>query len=197
MAISNDWTNKSLKIQQIDREQKAYRAGMQNVLMMIAGKGGSPGQPYDDPEKGKGPFVPPPGKGMMISGNPSFDINETPATRRTRKIRTLQERGVGGEAGNAGDILKKGVQLPNIQANVNYGSPTERDKWLQLFQGPGGTLRNIKDPDLRKLILQRGAMKADASNNIRRLQESGHQTVLDDDRPGKLKIIKTFKPKAQ
>ena len=194
MAISNDWTNKSLKIQQIDREQKAYRAGMQNVLMMIAGKGGSPGQPYDDPEKGKGPFVPPPGKGMMISGNPSFDINETPATRRTRKIRTLQERGVGGEAGNAGDILKKGVQLPNIQANVNYGSPTERDKWLQLFQGPGGTLRNIKDPDLRKLILQRGAMKADASNNIRRLQESGHQTVLDDDRPGKLKIIKTFKP---
>ena len=41
MAISNDWTNKSLKIQQIDREQKARRAGMregmQNVLMMIAG----------------------------------------------------------------------------------------------------------------------------------------------------------------
>ena len=27
-----------------------------------AGKGGSPGQPYDDPEKGKGPFVPAPGK---------------------------------------------------------------------------------------------------------------------------------------
>ena len=195
MAISNDWTNKSLNIKQIDREREAYQAGMQNVLMMIAGKGGSPGQPYDDPEKGKGPFVPPPGKGMMISGNPSFDINETPATRRTRKIRTLQERGVGGEAGNAGDILKKGVQLPNIQANVNYGSPTERDKWLQLFQGPGGTLSNIKDPDLRKLILQRGAMKADASNNIRRLQPN-HQTVLDDDRPGKLKIIKTFKPKA-
>ena len=122
MAISNDWTNKSLKIQQIDREQEArragMRAGMRNVLMMIAGKGGSPGQPYDDPEKGKGPFVPPPGKGMMISGNPSFDINETPATRRIRKIRTLQERGVGGEKGNAGDILDKGVKLPNIQASV-------------------------------------------------------------------------------
>ena len=27
-----------------------------------AGKGGSPGQPYDDPEKGKGPFVPAPGR---------------------------------------------------------------------------------------------------------------------------------------
>ena len=66
--------------------------------------------------KGKGPFVPPPGKGMMISGNPSFDINETPATRRTRKIRTLQERGVGGESGNASDILKRGIQLPDIKA---------------------------------------------------------------------------------
>ena len=53
---------------------------------------------------------------LMIAGNPSFDINETPATRRIRKIRTLQERGVGGEKGNAGDILKKGVQLPNLQA---------------------------------------------------------------------------------
>ena len=30
--------------------------------LMIAGKGGAPGQPYDDPEKGKGPFVPAPGK---------------------------------------------------------------------------------------------------------------------------------------
>ena len=195
MANANDLVIKRER-QQLSDAFKKGRMHERNAAMMIAGKGGSPGQPYDDPEKGKGPFVPPPGKGMMISGNPSFDINETPATRRTRKIRTLQERGVGGEAGNAGDILKKGVQLPNIQANVNYGSPTERDKWLQLFQGPGGTLRNIKDPDLRKLILQRGAMKADASNNIRRLQESGHQTVLDDDRPGKLKIIKQFKPKA-
>ena len=35
--------------------------------LMISGKGGSPGQPYDDPEKGKGPFVPAPGKGLMIS----------------------------------------------------------------------------------------------------------------------------------
>ena len=31
-----------------------------NKAKKIAGKGGSPGQPYDDPEKGKGPFVPPP-----------------------------------------------------------------------------------------------------------------------------------------
>ena len=55
-------------------------------------------------------------RSKLVAGNPSFDINETPATRRTRKIRTLQERGVGGEAGNASDILKKGIQLPDIKA---------------------------------------------------------------------------------
>ena len=41
--------------------------------LMIAGKGGSPGQPYDDPEKGKGPFVPAPPRdklaGLRINPN--------------------------------------------------------------------------------------------------------------------------------
>jgi hypothetical protein len=143
--------NKDLQIKQreADISKRSFQAGMKNVLMMIAGKGGSPGQPYDDPEKGKGPFVPPPGKGMMISGNPSFDINETPATRRTRKIRTLQERGVGGEKGNAGDILKKGIQLPNIQAKVNYGTPSPLDKY---WQKTGYPSRNESDEErLRKV----------------------------------------------
>jgi len=133
---------------------------------------------------------------LMIAGNPSFDINETPATRRTRKIRGLQERGVGGEKGNAGDILKKGIQLPNIQANVNYGPPTERDLFLQRFQGKDGTLRNHPEKIRSTILSIGGRMKADASNNIRSLQSSGHQTVLDDNRPGHLKIIKQFKPKA-
>ena len=43
-------------------------------------------------------------------------------------------------------------------SNINYGPPSELDKWLQLYQGPGGTLRHI-DPDMRKLILNRGATK--------------------------------------
>ena len=41
--------------------------------LMISGKGGSPGQPYDDPEKGKGPFVPAPPRdklaGLRINPN--------------------------------------------------------------------------------------------------------------------------------
>ena len=34
------------------------------------------------------------------------------------------------------------------------------------------------------------------ANNIRRLSESGHQLVIDDNDPRKLKIIKQFKPRA-
>ena len=46
---------------------EGVRGGSRNDLSnpnwrLKAGKGGSPGQPYDDPEKGKGPFVPAPGK---------------------------------------------------------------------------------------------------------------------------------------
>ena len=78
-------------------------------------------------------------------------------------------------------------------SGMNYPPPSELDKWLQLYQRNGGSLRHL-DPDLRRLILQRGTMKADAANNIRSLQSSGHQTVLDDNRPGHLKIIKQFKP---
>ena len=95
------------------------------------------------------------GDELMIAGNPSFDINETPATRRIRKIRTLQERGVGGEKGNAGDILKKGVQLPNLQAKVNYGTPSPLDKY---FEEVGYPNRDMS-PEQR-LKIMRGAPKA-------------------------------------
>ena len=44
----------------IDTTDQIVQARVRNSLLKIAGKGGSPGQPYDDPEKGKGPFVPAP-----------------------------------------------------------------------------------------------------------------------------------------
>ena len=76
---------------------------------------------------------------------------------------------------------------------MDYPPPSELDRWLQLYQRNGGSLRHL-DPDLRRLILQRGAMKADAANNIRRLGDTGHQTVIDDNNPNRLKIIKQFQP---
>tara|TARA_R100001594_G_scaffold131405_1_gene171025 strand:- start:43 stop:594 length:552 start_codon:yes stop_codon:yes gene_type:complete len=53
MAISNDWTNKSLKIQQEIEKADAYQAGVKNVLMMI-GQHASPYIPQERPREGVG-----------------------------------------------------------------------------------------------------------------------------------------------
>ena len=84
-----------------------------------------------------------------------------------------------------------------LQIGMNYPPPSELDKWLQIYQRNGGSLRHL-DPDLRKLILQRGAMKAKLpANNISRLQDSGHTTVPDPENPGRLKIIDSLGPQAK
>ena len=73
----------------------------------------------------------------------------------------------------------------------------------------GGTLRDLMLPLLIKEYGKDGSggyknpgallsgMKKLAqlpANDIKRLGDTGHQTVLDDNRPGHLKIIKQFKP---
>ena len=182
--------------------------------LMIAGKGGSPGQPYDDPDKGKGPFVPAPPRDKLAANN----IVPTHGPLGPND----DDYGEGDVPGHPDWKLAGGPQLPNFKPMgrvikgtrkgvlspeenkirqqlqigpqaMDYPPPSELDKWLQLYQRNGGSLRHL-DPDLRRLILQRGAMKAEAANNIRSLQSTGHQTVLDDNRPGHLKIIKQFKP---
>ena len=170
--------------------------------LMIAGKGGSPGQPYDDPEKGKGPFVPAPPRdklaGLRITPN-TIMLPKEPAPAESD-----DDYGEGEIEGHPGWKLAAGPQLPNFKPMgrvikgtregvrtfeenkitqplqigpqaMDYPPPSELDKWLQLYQRNGGSLRHL-DPDLRRLILQRGAMKAEASNNIRRLRDSGHKT---------------------
>jgi hypothetical protein len=151
--------------------------------LMISGKGGSPGQPYDDPEKDKGPFVPAPPRDKLLAGGPQLpDFKPMGRViKGTREgVRTFDE-----------NKITRPLQI-GPQA-MDYPPPSELDKWLQLYQRNGGSLRHL-DPDMRRFILQRGAMKAEAANNIRSLQSTGHQTVLDDNRPGHLKIIKQFKP---
>ena len=159
--MARTWDEKNNDLLKIERETAAYQAGKEAVVNEVMQIGGGTQARLTSKQKREafdkfvidwrkqnsleGTDVMPPNEvvplwmrkaegkneGMTIAGNPSFDINETPATRRTRKIRTLQERGVGGEKGNAGDILKKGIQLPNIQANVDYGTPTPLDKYWQ------------------------------------------------------------------
>ena len=52
MAVTStdQWWGEKLKIAQQETEQA--QAENAQLKLMIAGKGGSPGQPYDDPEKG-------------------------------------------------------------------------------------------------------------------------------------------------
>ena len=145
-TLSGEWLLQKYKAEAMMQHQVAQHAS--------PNPGPDPVRPEDIPiapsspyEKGKSPH-------KFLAGNPSFDINETPATRRIRKIRTLQERGVGGEKGNAGDILKKGIQLPNIQAKVNYGEPTPLDKYFEKVGYPNKDM----SPEQR-LKIMRGAPK--------------------------------------
>ena len=87
--------------------------------------------------------------------------------------------GVGQMAG-----LPSSLTIRSRLAPFTTGGPAPYDK-------ESGSLRGVP-PVLRKILLK-DAMAQLPANNIRRLQPD-HQTVLDDNNPGRLKIIKTFKP---
>ena len=182
--------------------------------LMISGKGGSPGQPYDDPEKGKGPFVPAPPRDKLaannivpthgplgpndddygegdVPGHPDWKLAGGPQLPNFKPMGRVIKGTRKGVLSPEENKIKQQLQI-GPQA-MDYPPPSELDRWLQLYQRNGGSLRHL-DPDLRRLILQRGVMKAEAANNIRSLQSTGHQTVLDDNRPGHLRIIKQFRP---
>ena len=119
--------------------------------LMIAGEGGSPGQPYTPPkEDPKNPYVPAPPR--KLAGGPQLP-NFKPMGRvieGTRKgVLPMNET-----------KIKQPLQ---IKQAMNYPPPSQLDKWLQLYQKNGGSLRHL-DPDMRRLILQRGVMKAQGGN---------------------------------
>ena len=70
---------KDLKIESLEQKLEKFKdeyeqeeeGGRARTRLQISGGGGNPGgipnKPWDDPSKEKGPFVPPPGKGLMIS----------------------------------------------------------------------------------------------------------------------------------
>ena len=70
MTISNDWTNKRLKIQQEIEKSQAFKSGVnQGMQIHLAGAGGSPGQPYTPPkEDPKNPYVPAPSRQKLAHG---------------------------------------------------------------------------------------------------------------------------------
>lgn len=68
----------------------------------------------------------------------------------------------------------------------HYGEP-KGTKFEKLYLKKKGWAKKKKN---------RSKLTASAANNIRRLSESGHQLVIDDNDPRKLKIIKQFRPRA-
>ena len=160
--------------------------------------------PYVPPDKPSSPWNP--GKSPAPSRDKLAGLRITPNTimipREPAPAESDDDYGEGDVPGHPDWKLSGGPQLPvfkpmgpvikgtrrgvlspeenkitrplQIQA-MNYPAPSELDKWLQLYQRNGGSLRHL-DPDMRRLILQRGVMKAEASNNIRRLKDSGHKT---------------------
>ena len=107
--------------------------------------------------------------------------------------------------------VRKGVLSPEenkIRQQLQLGPQANMKDSLQR-ENVGGTLRDMMLPLLIKEYGKDGSggyknpgallsgMKKLAqlpANDIKRLGDTGHQTVLDDNNPGRLKIIKQFKP---
>jgi len=174
---SGEWLIKKYKAEAFMQHQVAQHASPYIPQERPReGVGGTDAHPFDDFGNDRNPPVINPAtgkpewagtnKGTDVAGNPSFDINETPATRRTRKIRTLQERGVGGEAGNASDILKKGLQLPDIKAELN---PNQ----LKILEGIPSNLKELPSKERLKIM-------KDITGKVLKAQGGrGHTTVGD------------------
>jgi len=178
---------------------------------LIAGKGGSPGQPYEDPEKGKGPFVPAPGK-KASKGSPLL-------------ISSHNKDGFQyyDDEGRPVDIPPYSLGNPGGQPfevhwlKEDYYKDHERrkqlhlDRWHnreQLLSKAANNIRKFKRNDAsysegdvkghsdwaknKKNRYKLATVKA--KNNIRRLQDSGHMTIQDPDNPKRLKIIDLLGP---
>ena len=76
--------------------------------------------------------------------------------------------------------------VPGPKDDHSYGEP-KGTKFEKLYLKKKGWAKKKKN---------RSKLTASAANNIRRLSESGHQLVIDDNDPRKLKIIKQFRPRA-
>ena len=233
-----------------DKGLREENEALKQQLMISAGEGGSPGQPYKPP-------VTNPGRGEAVYGTgkdgqryfeflKAMTINPANNIRKTNKPLGSNDNSYGeGEVGSGWKLSHQGQHygphgqpiedpakgmLPsgelihmehmeqspeehkrNKEMHIkNYGQQANMKDSLQR-ENVGGTLRDMMLPLLIKeygpdgkggyknpgaLLSGMKKLAQAPTNNIRSLQSSGHQTVLDDNRPGHLKIIKQFKPKA-
>jgi len=114
--------------------------------LMISGKGGSPGQPYDDPEEGKGPFVPAPPRdklaGLRINPN-TILLPKEPAPAESD-----DDYGEGNVAGHPDWKLSRANNIRGFQ-DSGYQLNIPLHDWKQIPPG----IKN--DPDFIRLHLRR------------------------------------------
>ena len=139
-----------LKIAQQETEQAQAENAQLKLMISAAKPGQSPGddrtkEPYDKDWPPPAPLAPKLA-GLRINAN-TIMLPKEPAPAESD-----DDYGEGEIEGH-----------PGWKLGMNYPAPSELDKWLQLYQRNGGSLRHL-DPDMRRLILQRGAMKAQGGN---------------------------------
>jgi len=213
MALQG-WEKKQYELEeQLDKASEIINS------LMIAGSGGSPGQPYTpSKEDPKNPYVPAPSRKLASANN----IRKT-----NRPLGNDDDYGRGNVPGHPDWKISGGPQLPDFKPmgrvikgrregvlpmnetkikqplqikQASAASRQIRDRLKPFTKGKGyddagGSLRGI--PDALRIQLLRDAMAQNLpANNIRRLQDTGHVTIPDPDNPGRLKIIDSLGPQA-
>ena len=143
---TDQWWGEKLKIAQQETEQA--QAENAQLKLMIAGKGGSPGQPYDDPEKGKGPFVPAPPRDKLASLQIRPNQIMLPFVPKEAETDDMYGEGVDEIEGLGQSDLARANNIRSFQEK-GYQLNIPLHDWKQIPPG----IRN--DPDFIDLHLRR------------------------------------------
>ena len=143
---TDQWWGEKLKIAQQETEQA--QAENAQLKLMIAGKGGSPGQPYDDPEKGKGPFVPAPPRDKLASLQIRPNQIMLPFVPKEAETDDMYGEGVDEIEGLGQSDLARANNIRSFQEK-GYQLNIPLHDWKQIPPG----IKN--DPDFIRLHLRR------------------------------------------
>ena len=142
--------NESLKQELLEKFKEEYEQEEEGgrARLKIAGKGGSPGQPYDDPEKGKGPFVPAPPRDKLASLQIRPNQIMLPFVPKEAETDDMYGEGVDEIEGLGQSDLARANNIRSFQEK-GYQLNIPLHDWKQIPPG----IRN--DPDFIDLHLRR------------------------------------------
>ena len=206
MAISNDWTNKSLKIQQETEKAAAFQAGVNQGMQIAA-------HPYDDykattddieylkklyknlPGLKEEPGTDPVDVFDGIQGE--FDLSKEPVLPNFKPMGSVI-KGV-----REGVLPLKDTKIKqNLQIGPQAGATSRqiRDRLKPFTKGSGydkegGSLQGVPAPLRIQLLRDAMAKNQLPANYIRRLKDTGHMTIPQNpDGTGPLRIIDLLGP---